>query len=76
MLASSKNFWVKEEETMRFVTVRQASQIFPAFSESSLRWIIFNSKMNGASSFIRRVGRKILIDQDRFNVWIDDKKEN
>ena len=60
---------------MSFLTVKQTSQKFPAFSENSLRWIIFNSKLNGATSFIRKVGRKVLIDADGFVSWIDSQKE-
>jgi hypothetical protein len=63
------------ESIMSFSTVKQASQKFPAFSENSLRWIIFNSKLNGATSFIRKVGRKILIDDDAFVSWINEHKE-
>ncbi|MEI6827569.1 MAG: hypothetical protein WCK54_18400 [Desulfuromonadales bacterium] len=60
---------------MSFLTVRQASDKYPAFSENSLRWIIFNSKLNGATSFIRKVGRKVLIDDDAFLCWIDGHRE-
>ncbi|MDD2898401.1 MAG: hypothetical protein PHI31_06775 [Desulfuromonadaceae bacterium] len=60
---------------MSFLTVKQTSQKFPAFTENSLRWIIFNSKQNGATAFIRKVGRKVLIDADGFMNWIDSQKE-
>ena len=58
-----------------FLTVKQTSQKYPAFSENSLRWIIFNSKINGATAFIRKVGRKVLLDDDGFVGWIDSHKE-
>ena len=60
---------------MTFLTVRQASEKYPAFTENSLRWIIFNSKLNGATSFIRKVGRKVLLDEAGFVGWIDSQKE-
>lgn len=60
---------------MSFLTVKQTAEKFPAFSENSLRWIIFNSKLNGATAFIRKVGRKVLIDADGFVSWIDSQKE-
>jgi len=60
---------------MSFSTVKQTSDKNPAFTQNSLRWIIFNSKFNGASVFLRRVGRKILIDDDAFVAWIDGHKE-
>jgi hypothetical protein len=61
---------------MSFLTVKQTSEKYPAFTQNSIRWIIFNSKFNGASAFIRRVGRKILIDNDAFVAWIDGHKES
>ena len=60
---------------MSFLTVKQASEKYPAFSENSLRWIIFNSKLNGATAFIRKVGRKVLIDETGFVSWVDSQKE-
>ncbi len=60
---------------MSFLTVKQTSEKFPAFSQNSLRWIIFNSKLNGATAFIRKVGRKVLIDEIGFVSWIDSQKE-
>lgn len=60
---------------MSFLTVKQASEKHPAFTENSLRWIIFNSKLNGATAFIRKVGRKVLIDEAGFVSWIDCHKE-
>jgi hypothetical protein len=60
---------------MSFSTVKQASQKYPAFSENSLRWIIFNSKTNGATAFIRKVGGKVLINDEEFCKWVDGQKE-
>jgi hypothetical protein len=60
---------------MSFLTVRQASDKYPAFSEASLRWIIFNSKFNGATAFIRKVGRKVLIEEAGFLLWINSQLE-
>ena len=61
---------------MSFMTVKQTSAKYPAFTENSLRWIIFNSKLNGATQFLRKVGRKILIDETAFVSWIDGHREN
>jgi hypothetical protein len=63
------------KEKIMFLTVKQTSDKHPAFSENSLRWIIFNSRFNGSSAFLRRVGRKILIDDEAFVAWIDSHKE-
>lgn len=57
----------------RFFTVRQAAESYPAFTESSLRWLIFNQKNNGFSKCLIRIGRKILIDLDALEHWIDNQ---
>ncbi len=57
---------------MNFKTVKQFSQDNPAFSESGLRWQIFNENTNGLkeSGAIIRMGRKVLIDEDKFHEWL------
>lgn len=60
----------KEIQTKRFATVKQIPPLYPAFTESSIRWLIFNEKLNGFSECIRRIGRKVLIDLDVFEQWL------
>ncbi len=54
----------------RFNTVKQIPTLYPAFTESSIRWLIFNEKTNGFNCCVKRIGRKILIDLDEFESWI------
>ena len=64
-------------------TVRQFSERHPAFSEASLRWLIFTAHspdpdQNAGAGMeeagaIRRVGRRVLLDEDRFFQWLDGK---
>lgn len=70
-----------------YMTVRQFSQKNPAFSESSLRYMIFyagerqnakgESKCNGLleAGAIVRIGRKVLIDEDKFLAWVQDQEK-
>ena len=58
-----------------YLTVKQTAVKYPFNSENSLRWIIFNSKLNGATAFIRKVGRKVLLDDAGYISWIDNQKE-
>ena len=60
---------------MSFLTVKQTAEKFPAFTQNSIRWIIFNSKLNGATVFIRKVGRKVLIEEAGFLAWINSQRE-
>ena len=57
---------------MKFKTVKQFSQDNPAFSEAGIRWQIFNENTNGLkeSGVIVRMGRKVLIDEDKFYDWL------
>lgn len=51
---------------------RQYSSII---SIGSLRWILFNSKFNGADCFVRRLGkRKLLVCPQLFLSWLEANK--
>ncbi|PLX76124.1 MAG: hypothetical protein C0607_06055 [Azoarcus sp.] len=69
----------------RVGTVRQVAQAYPAFTEAALRDLIFkaadrfNSRGdripgNGLAEAgaIIRIGRKVLIDFDAFESWLDN----
>ena len=47
------------------------------FSEAQLRWWIFTSGTNGldTANAIVRVGRRVYIDLDRFDAWIEQQNE-
>ncbi len=57
----------------RFLTVKQFPMHYPAFTESSIRWLIFNEKENGFFRCIRRIGKKILIDTIEFENWVSEQ---
>lgn len=68
-----------------YLTVRQAAQRFPFFTEPALRSLIFNAKSsstphgarsNGFDSVIVRVPgqRKILISEERLIYWISSNE--
>jgi hypothetical protein len=61
------------------LTVKQFAEKHPAFSQHSLRYLIFHEKSNGLNSAIARIGRKILIREAAFFDWVDAQqtsKEN
>lgn len=47
-----------------------------SFTESGLRWLVFNEHSNGFARCVIRIGRKILIDLDAFEEWIADHGGN
>ena len=64
-----------------FKTVKQFAERYPAFTESSLRYLIFESKVrkspkgelpgNGMEVALRRIGRRIYILPQAFFEWIE-----
>lgn len=55
----------------RYAPPKRIPELYPgAFTESAIRWLIFNEEKNGFTQCIRRIGRKVLIDLDEFENWI------
>ena len=63
---------------MSFYTVKQMTMRYPAFTESSIRWLIFHEDKNGFYKCVYRVPgqRKIMIDEMEFIRWIRENREN
>ena len=69
------------------LTVKEFSQRQPAFTEGSLRWHIFNASTRQTSrgiipgnglieaGAIKRIGRKVVLDEEKFLEWIDACQE-
>lgn len=59
-------------QTPNLQTIPQFSKSNPAFPVGGLRWQIFNADKNGLkeAGAIVRVGRKVLIDVDKYFDWI------
>ena len=57
---------------MSFYTVREMSMRYPAFSQGSFRWLIFNEHTNGFHKCVVRPQgiRKVLIDELEFLKWL------
>jgi hypothetical protein len=65
-------------------TVRQFSEKYPAFSQGSLRNLIFLAGQhytskgkihgNGLEMALVRIGRKLLIDDEKFFVWLEKQQ--
>lgn len=48
------------------LTIRQFADKYPAFPQGGLRALRFNSAHNGFADAFVTVGRKVLINEDRF----------
>jgi len=56
-------------------TVKQISAETPAFTEASLRWLIFHKNTNGFGACVRKIGGRVLIDVERFSEWVDGHEQ-
>jgi hypothetical protein len=59
----------------RYLTIRQTAQAYPAMTESALRWLRFNGDVNGFNRCVLAVGRKLLIDADAFEQWLESHRD-
>jgi len=57
------------------LTFRQAAERYPAFTESSLRWMRFNGRENGFDACTIKVGRRVLLDAEAFRRWLDRHRD-
>ena len=53
------------------MTVRQFCGAHPAFTEGSVRWLLFNRATNGLSVALVKKGRRLWIDVDSFFDWLE-----
>ena len=56
-------------------TIAQVAEQCPAFSEAALRKMILRAQFNGLEPAIVRLGRRVLIDSERFNQWLNQHRE-
>jgi hypothetical protein len=59
--------------TRPLATVPQFSQKHPAFTIGSLRWLLFHRETNGLNKAVVKIGRRVLIDEDRFFDWVNEQ---
>lgn len=71
-------------ETPRFLTVKQFAETHRAFTQASLRSLIFAAQSrkssqgvipgNGMGAAVVRIGRKVLINEAKFFEWVSTQK--
>ncbi len=55
-------------------TVKQLASMNPAFSEASLRWLLFQAEKNGLDRAVVKVGSRVLIDVPIFERWLEAQR--
>ena len=64
----------KDGAPRRLLTVKEFSRQNPAFTEGSLRWLLFHRKDNGLECAVIKVGRRVLLDVDQFFCWLANQQ--
>jgi hypothetical protein len=59
----------------RFIPVPEWPKHHPWPPLGGLRHLIFNAKANGFDKCIRRVGRRVLIDEAAFVEWVREQNK-
>lgn len=62
-------------KTDEYVTVAQLAQRYPAFSEGSIRWLIFNADTNGFKKVVRKIGRKVILNLREFKIFLEEQAQ-
>lgn len=62
-------------ETTKLLTVNEFTQKHSWPPLGGLRHLIFNAETNGFDTVIRRVGRRVLLDEAAFFQWVDAQNE-
>ena len=70
--ASNKRLTTRGENLR---TIAQVAEQCPAFSEAALRKMILRASVNGLEPALVRLGRRVLIDRERFNEWLSQHQE-
>ena len=60
----------------RLATVVEFCMKYPAFPIGGLRWLLFHREQNGLDQAVIKLGRKILIDEEKFFEWLDSQNEH
>jgi hypothetical protein len=59
--------------TFRLIPVMDWAKHHPWPPVGGLRHLIFNAKSNGFDAVVRRIGRRVLIDEVKFFAWVEQK---
>lgn len=62
-------------QTKRIIPPKKVPEAYPgAFTESSIRYLIFNANNNGFARCLIRIGKKVLIDLDQMDSWLEQQR--
>lgn len=56
------------------VSVRGLVNRIPLFTESMVRWWIYNANQNGLNKSLIKIGGRIYVDLREFDVWLESQR--
>ncbi len=59
----------------RYIPVPDWSKYHPWPEIGGLRNLIFNKDKNGFNTVVKKVGKRVLIDEDAFFEWVESQNE-
>ena len=62
---------MNDENRTRLIPVPDWNKHHPWPSQAGLRHLIFHADCNGFDDVIRRIGRRVLVDERKFFSWAD-----
>lgn len=66
----------QEEPRTRLIPLTQWNEHHAWPPIGGLRHLVFHAKNNGFDTVIRRVGRRVLIDEAAFHRWVAEQNSN
>lgn len=63
-------------KTAQLLTVNQFVEKHQFATFGGLRHLIFYANTNGFSKVIKRIGRRILLDENAFFEWVEENNQN
>lgn len=64
---------VAQEKQPSLLTVKLLVKKYPWLTEGGIRHFLFHMNENGLYKAVRKMGRRILIDETSFFAWIDEQ---
>lgn len=58
----------------RLIPLTKWPEFHPWPTVAGLRYLVFHEHTNGFASCVRRVGKRVLIDEQAFRDWVDSQQ--
>jgi hypothetical protein len=60
---------------MQLLTLKQTVERYPFFTLGGLQWQVFHRNTNGLAKAVIKMRKRVLIDVDQFENWLESKRE-